>query len=242
MSAIGSLRHIVTSREDAMPSASAMNGRPHRALVAWLIAGLIVALPVPTGGQAPAGAPTPGPARPATSTNGLHAKPDRRTVRPAAAVRSPYHQKRAPQKRTVTGGVRGTFRHPLGLHEARSRKRAAHDAAAYRQWRRLILAANPSLRAARQARLLDGWQIRLIDGDTFRYGMERIRIRGINAPEVSESGGFEASQRLDLLLREGPVTIIPQAQDVYGRTVADVFVNDRNVADILTDEGYAKSR
>lgn len=226
MSAIGSLRHIVTSREDAMPSGSLRSGRSLRLFIAGLmIAGLVLAVPIPTEGQAARGV-----AGPPSSSTGLHVN-----TGPRAA-------KRAPQKRTVTRGGRGTFRHPLGLHEARSRKRAAHEAAAYRQWRRLILAANPSLRSAQQARLLDGWQIRLIDGDTFRYGMERIRIRGINAPEVSESGGFEATQRLDLLLREGPVTIIPQALDVYGRTVADVYVNDRNVANVLKAEGYAKPR
>jgi hypothetical protein len=93
---------------------------------------------------------------------------------------------------------------------------------------------------AQRPRLLDGWQIRLIDGDTFAYGGERIRIRGINAPELSEAGGFAASQRLDLLLREGPITVIPEAKDVYGRTVADVFVNQKNIADVMTTEGYAK--
>jgi endonuclease YncB( thermonuclease family) len=80
----------------------------------------------------------------------------------------------------------------------------------------------------------------LIDGDTFAYGTERIRIQGIDAPELSESGGFEASQRLDLLLKEGPVRIVPQALDRYGRTVADVYVDDRNVAEVLRSEGYAK--
>jgi len=94
--------------------------------------------------------------------------------------------------------------------------------------------------AFQRPRLLDGWQIRLIDGDTFAHAGERIRIRGINAPELSEAGGFAASQRLDLLLREGPVTIIPEATDVYGRTVADVFVNQRNVAEVMAREGYAK--
>ena len=36
--------------------------------------------------------------------------------------------------------------------------------------------------------------------------------------------------------------VIPQALDVYGRVVADVYVNDQNVADTLTQEGYAKPR
>lgn len=108
--------------------------------------------------------------------------------------------------------------------------------------RRMMLARLPMLMQEPRPRHLDEWQIRLIDGDTFAYGAERIRIRGIDTPEVSETGGFDASQRLDLLLREGPVMIIPQALDRYGRTLADVYVNDRNVAEVLKDEGYAKQR
>ena len=57
---------------------------------------------------------------------------------------------------------------------------------------------------------------------------------------MSESGGLEATQRLDLLLREGPVFVVPQTLDVYGRIVADVYVNDQNVAEVLREEGYAK--
>ena len=104
---------------------------------------------------------------------------------------------------------------------------------------------SPSLfRSGRTARerVLNPWQIRPIDGDTFAHGWERIRIQGINTPEVSESGGFEASQRLDLLLREGEVVIVPKALDIYGRTVAEVYVNDENIAAILSREGHAAPR
>lgn len=82
--------------------------------------------------------------------------------------------------------------------------------------------------------------IHVIDGDTFKLGPERIRIRGIDTPELSEYGGDTAKQRLDQLLHDGPTRIVPFGQDVYGRTVADVFVNGRNVADVLRSEGYAK--
>lgn len=81
-----------------------------------------------------------------------------------------------------------------------------------------------------------------IDGDTVRRGSERIRLRGIDTPELSEPGGQAARQRLDELLKEGPIRIVPHGQDVYGRTVADVFVNGQNVADVLNQEGYAKLR
>jgi endonuclease YncB( thermonuclease family) len=42
------------------------------------------------------------------------------------------------------------------------------------------------------------------------------------------------------LLQEGPVTVVSGPTDDYGRTLGDVFVNRRNVAQILTAEGYAK--
>jgi endonuclease YncB( thermonuclease family) len=83
-------------------------------------------------------------------------------------------------------------------------------------------------------------EIRLIDGDTFAVGAERFRIRGINAPETTEAGGFDATQRLDLLLHEGPVLVIPYGQDTYGRTLAEVYVNNRNVAEVMKEEGHNK--
>lgn len=82
--------------------------------------------------------------------------------------------------------------------------------------------------------------IHTIDGDTIRMGAERIRLRGIDTPKLSEPGGQAARQRLEQLLQEGPIRIVPHGQDVYGRTVADVFVNGRNVAEVLKQEGYAK--
>ena len=68
-----------------------------------------------------------------------------------------------------------------------------------------------------------------IDGDTLRMGLERIRLRGIDTPELNEPRGPEARQRLEQLLKEGPIRIVPHGQDVYGRTVADVFVNGQKI-------------
>ena len=71
-------------------------------------------------------------------------------------------------------------------------------------------------------------------------GQKRIRLRGIDTPELTEPRGQEARQRLEQLLKEGPIRIVPHGQDIYGRTVADVFVNGRNVAETLKAEGFAK--
>ncbi len=80
--------------------------------------------------------------------------------------------------------------------------------------------------------------VRAIDGDTLRYGHDRIRIRGYNAPERSEAGGLEATLRLQQLLHEGEISIVPHGHDVYGRTLADVFVNGQNVAEVMMKEGF----
>ncbi len=71
-------------------------------------------------------------------------------------------------------------------------------------------------------------------------GPDRIRLRGIDTPELNEPGGLAARQRLEELLKQGPLRIVPHGQDIYGRTVADIFVDGRNVAEILNAEGYAK--
>jgi endonuclease YncB( thermonuclease family) len=80
---------------------------------------------------------------------------------------------------------------------------------------------------------LDSSRIHVIDGDTFAYGPERIRIQGFNAAERSDPGGFEATRRLEMLLHQGQVTMIPKATDIYGRIVAQIFVDRLNVADLL---------
>jgi endonuclease YncB( thermonuclease family) len=90
--------------------------------------------------------------------------------------------------------------------------------------------------------LISAHQITVIDGDTLRIGAERIRLRGIDAPELSEPNGWAATQRLRDLLGAGSIQLIPRGRDVYDRVVADVFVNGQNVAESLKREGLAKSR
>ena len=80
-----------------------------------------------------------------------------------------------------------------------------------------------------------------VGGDTIRVGGECIRLRGIGTPELSESAGLAAKQRLEALLRSGPMEIIPHGRDVYDRLIADVFINGQNVAEILRSEGFAKA-
>ena len=112
----------------------------------------------------------------------------------------------------------------------------------------LVLALVPSVAAARGHHRLPPRQtvppaaIRVHDGDTFYVGPEKIRLRGIDAPELGAPWSWMAARRLAELLREGPVTIVPRAEDVYGRIVADVYVRGHDVARVLRREGFAKPR
>lgn len=84
--------------------------------------------------------------------------------------------------------------------------------------------------------------IHVHDGDTFYVGPETIRLRGIDTPELGQPLAAAATRRLIALLHAGPVMIVPRAEDVYGRTVANVYVGGRDVAQVLRAEGYAKPR
>lgn len=72
--------------------------------------------------------------------------------------------------------------------------------------------------------------LRVIDGDTLIYRNERIRLSGIDAPELSQtcrdgkarewSCGQAAKARLDALLSQGDVTCSARGKDRYGRVLA----------------------
>ncbi|MCI4589573.1 thermonuclease family protein [Sphingobium sp. BYY-5] len=79
-----------------------------------------------------------------------------------------------------------------------------------------------------------------IDGDTIRCPeIGRVRLLGIDAPEMAGhcrkgricvvGDPMKSKAKLAWLIRGG-VTIAPVTRDRYGRTVAQVYAGDRNVA------------
>ncbi|MES2326116.1 MAG: thermonuclease family protein [Pseudomonadota bacterium] len=97
-------------------------------------------------------------------------------------------------------------------------------------------------------RTYEGQQIRVIDGDTFDIGGERIRVAGIDAPETHPSRcaneaafGAAATQKLAELLRGGPLWISGTKTDRYGRSVRTVRVNGEDVADAMISAGLARN-
>lgn len=73
------------------------------------------------------------------------------------------------------------------------------------------------------------------DGDTIRVTASNgqkatIRLACIDAPESAQGqSGADATQALKTILSVGPLEIKPQTVDKYGRTVAEVFSNGRNI-------------
>jgi len=99
--------------------------------------------------------------------------------------------------------------------------------------------------------------IRTVDGDTFlarvhRRGerdlVARVRLRGIDAPELKASCREEldkaeaATEALRNLLGQGGVTIYNLGSEKYGRVLADVATRrTANVSAAMLAGGYARS-
>jgi endonuclease YncB( thermonuclease family) len=82
---------------------------------------------------------------------------------------------------------------------------------------------------------------RIIDGDTLVSGSERIRLYGIDAPEVGQRCADGATQRLvELAGSQVRVEAGPRARDVYGRQLAYLYTEGgRSIDELLVAEGHA---
>jgi len=67
--------------------------------------------------------------------------------------------------------------------------------------------------------VLDGDTLEIEDGAGIRT---RVRLRRVDAPELSEPGGPEARDALERRLHGRRVRVTPYARDAYGRLVAEV--------------------
>ncbi len=88
----------------------------------------------------------------------------------------------------------------------------------------------------------------VVDGDTFWFNGQDIRIADIDAPETHDWDcrsekelGDKATKRLHQLLESGPISLQPidRDQDVYGRKLRLVYVSGKDVGETLIDEGLA---
>lgn len=93
--------------------------------------------------------------------------------------------------------------------------------------------------------------IRVVDGDTidvlvdlgFHINIEmKVRLQGINAPELKEDAGKTARDYLFSRLYNKSVIIKTERdrQEKYGRFLATVLLDGQNINEELVANGYAK--
>ena len=87
---------------------------------------------------------------------------------------------------------------------------------------------------------ISGRPTRVVDGDTFDIGGHRIRLEGVDAPEMATPFGNPAKHHLAALLAAGPVACEDTGARTYNRVVARCFTADgRNLDAAMVEDGWA---
>ena len=87
------------------------------------------------------------------------------------------------------------------------------------------------------------------DGDSFRIGDQRIRLLGLDAPELNQrctdaAGaswpcGRVARDRMSALLNSGDISCKPEENDRYGRLLARCSLAAKDLGATMVEEGLA---
>ena len=107
----------------------------------------------------------------------------------------------------------------------------------------LALITLPAVAATRQAQ--SGVVTRVVDGDTLwvKTGASqpplKVRIQGIDAPEICQPGGVQARDALKQKVLGLSVTITSGAHDSYGRTIGTVHMQGQDMGRWLVAHGHA---
>ena len=90
--------------------------------------------------------------------------------------------------------------------------------------------------------------LRVVDGDTIVLNGEKIRFSGIDTPELKQTCmngdkkiycGMFATVLLTKKIGDETPKCISEGKDVYGRTLAECFVNGESLSSFLVRHGYA---
>ena len=88
-----------------------------------------------------------------------------------------------------------------------------------------------------------GKVVKVVDGDTLHVysnkGTYKIRLSGIDAPERGQAYGKRAKEHLEFLVAGKQVIAIVESKDRYGRYVASVKVQSKDVCAEMLTAGYA---
>lgn len=89
----------------------------------------------------------------------------------------------------------------------------------------------------------EGRCLRVSDGDTITIAAEgrkeKVRLIGIDAPELRQEGGPEARQYLAKRILNRRVKVEGETRDRYGRLLGTVYLGEENINLSLVREGHA---
>ena len=89
---------------------------------------------------------------------------------------------------------------------------------------------------------------KIIDGDTIHIGINKIRLHGIDAPEIDQACtikdkkwhcGLESALALKKLVLDNNINCVVSDIDKYQRYIAECFINNQNINKIMVRNGWA---
>lgn len=107
----------------------------------------------------------------------------------------------------------------------------------------LALMTFQAMAATRQAQ--SGVVTRVVDGDTLWVKTSanaqplKVRLQGIDAPEICQPGGVQARDVLERQVLGQRVTVTSGAHDDYGRTVGKLHMQGQDMGRWLVAQGHA---
>ena len=96
-------------------------------------------------------------------------------------------------------------------------------------------------------KIIEGKAI-IIDGDTIHIGKNKIRLHGIDAPEIKQTCkikdkiwncGIESSLELKKLILYHNISCVVSDIDKYNRYIAECFINNQNINELMVRKGWA---
>jgi micrococcal nuclease len=117
-----------------------------------------------------------------------------------------------------------------------------------RYWMRNNLEWTFGVMELEKGELWSGYIKNVVDGDTVDvrfniYGIQRVRLVGINAPEIGEDGYEEAKAFVNTTCWGEAIKLDVDDEkqyDPYYRILAVVYVNETNLNEKMVREGYAE--
>ncbi|TXE88996.1 nuclease [Campylobacter volucris] len=85
--------------------------------------------------------------------------------------------------------------------------------------------------------------IRVVDGDTIEVKMNDkeaiVRLFGIDAPEKNQAYGQMSKKFLSAIVLNKDIVLNVKDEDKYGRILAIVYLNDKDINQVMVANGYA---